>query len=72
MIPKMRCGSLFPALTLVVMTGSVLAQDKSAPPPAVSAIESREDEPKQKTCPVCAIGHMILIQVFRTERLDSS
>jgi len=43
-----------------------------APPPAVSAIESREDEPKQKTCPVCAIGHMILIQVFRTERLDSS
>ena len=47
----------------------------SAPPPAVSA-EPREDSPKEKKkekrCPVCATGHMILIQVFRTERLDSS
>jgi len=47
----------------------------SVPPPA-SAAEPRndkpEEKPKQKRCPVCATGHMILIQVFRTERLDSS
>ena len=43
----------------------------SAPPPA-GAVELHDDKPKQKPCPVCAIGHMIVIQVFRTERLDSS
>jgi hypothetical protein len=47
----------------------------SVPPPA-SAAEPRndkpEEKPKQKRCPVCATGHMILIQFFRTERLDSS
>jgi hypothetical protein len=47
----------------------------SAPPPAACA-EPREDAPKEKKnekrCSVCTIGHMILIQVFRTERLDSS
>jgi hypothetical protein len=47
----------------------------SVPPPA-SAVEPRNDKPaekpKQKRGPVCATGHMILIQVFRAERLDSS
>jgi hypothetical protein len=37
-----------------------------------TAAEPREDKPKEKRCPVCATGHMILIQVFRTGRLDSS
>ena len=40
--------------------------------PASAAAEPRDDKPKEKRCPVCATGHMILIQVFRTERLDSS
>ena len=43
----------------------------NASPPA-RATGPREDKPKEKRCPVCATGHMILIQVFRTERLDSS
>jgi hypothetical protein len=47
----------------------------SSPLPPVSA-GPREDSPKEekneKRCPVCATGHMILIQAFRTERLDSS
>jgi hypothetical protein len=43
----------------------------SAPPPA-GAVELHDDKPRQKPCPVCSTGHMTLIQVFRTERLDSS
>ncbi len=31
-----------------------------------------DGQPKEKRRPVCATGHMILVQVFRTERLDSS
>jgi Putative transposase/Transposase zinc-binding domain len=44
----------------------------NAPPPARAATEVRDDKRNEKRCPVCATGHMILIQVFRTERLDSS
>jgi hypothetical protein len=43
----------------------------NAPPPA-RASEPREEKPRDTRCPVCATGHMILILVIRTERLDSS
>ena len=37
----------------------------------IFAAEARDRKPEEKRCPVCGTGHMILIQVFRTERLDS-
>jgi hypothetical protein len=40
--------------------------------PVATTAAPPEDKPKEKRCPVCATGNMILIQVFRTERLDSS
>ncbi|HZL57206.1 MAG TPA: IS91 family transposase [Bryobacteraceae bacterium] len=43
----------------------------NASPPA-RATDPRKEKPNEKRCPVCATGHMILIHVFRTERLDSS
>jgi hypothetical protein len=43
-----------------------------ASPASASATDARDRKPKEKRCPVCETGHMILIQVFRTERLDSS
>jgi hypothetical protein len=42
------------------------------PPPAACSIEPRNEKPKQKHCPVCPTGNMIVIQVFRPERFDSS
>lgn len=45
----------------------------SAPPPvAASAFDARDRKAEEKQCPVCGAGHMILIQVFRSPRLDSS
>jgi hypothetical protein len=44
----------------------------NAPPVSPIAADTRDRKPEKKRCPVCETGHMILIHVFRTERLDSS
>jgi Putative transposase/Transposase zinc-binding domain len=44
----------------------------NASPASAIAGDERDRKPEKKRCPVCETGHMILIQLFRTERLDSS
>jgi hypothetical protein len=44
----------------------------NAPPTTATAPDAGDRKPDKKRCPVCETGHMILIQVFRTERMDSS
>jgi hypothetical protein len=40
--------------------------------PVAATEPEPQSQPERKRCTVCATGHMVLIQVVRTERLDSS